>query len=194
MDAFVFFAVLAAAACHAGWNALLKLKLEPLVTVSLISAACGIVVLPFAFLIDLPEVAAWPYLGASVLLHLAYYLALAEAFRFGDLTQVYPIARGTAPLLTALGTTFWIGERHTLGWLGVIFSLPASWRSIRRDTAASAFHGRSGVRLLTSITIAGYTRRWAGCPHWSIPCPVYCLAVPADGIVMAAFGLICRRR
>ena len=79
MDAFVFFAVLAAAAFHAGWNALLKVKLEPLTTVSLISAACGVVVLPVAFFVDLPELGAWPYLGMSLALHLVYYIALAEA-------------------------------------------------------------------------------------------------------------------
>jgi drug/metabolite transporter (DMT)-like permease len=196
MDAFVFFAVLAAAACHAGWNALLKLKLEPLVTVSLICAACGIVVLPFAFLIDLPEIAAWPYLGASVLLHLAYYLALAEAFRFGDLTQVYPIARGTAPLLTALGTTFWIGEPlGTLGWLGVILLAAGIMAlSIRpRHRSLDAFHGRSvAFALLTSITIAGYTLvDGLGARIGPSPAPYIVWLFLLDGIVMAAFGLIC---
>ena len=80
MDTHVFFAVLAAAAFHAGWNALLKVKLEPLTTVSLISAACGLVALPFALLVDMPELAAWPFIGMSLALHLVYYIALAEAY------------------------------------------------------------------------------------------------------------------
>src|SRR5690606_17116252 len=121
MDAFVFFAVLTAAAFHAGWNALLKVKLEPLTTISLISTACGLVVLPLAFFVSLPELATWPFIGMSLALHLVYYVALAEAYRFGDLSQVYPIARGTAPLITAVGGVLWLGEPlGWTGWLGVI--------------------------------------------------------------------------
>jgi len=85
MDLFVFLAVLTAAACHAGWNALLKLKVEPIVATSLVAAASGLVAVPFAFLAGLPSPAAWPYVLASVAIHIVYYLALAQAYRFGDL-------------------------------------------------------------------------------------------------------------
>jgi hypothetical protein len=54
MDLVVFVAVLGAAACHAGWNALLKLRLEPLLAISLISIACGIVTMPLLGLVALP--------------------------------------------------------------------------------------------------------------------------------------------
>ncbi len=160
MDAFVFFAVLAAAAFHAGWNALLKVKLEPLTTVSLISAACGVVVLPVAFFVDLTELGAWPYLGMSLALHLVYYIALAEAYRFGDLSQVYPIARGSAPLMTALGASFWLGEPLGLtGWLGVILLgtgiIALSLRP--RGSKLQAFQGRSvAFALLTALSIFQY--------------------------------------
>src|SRR5688572_24302772 len=102
MDVFVFTAVLAAAAFHAGWNALLKLNLEPYASTTLVAAASGVVALPFAIIVGLPSPAAWPYILASVAIHIVYYLSLAQAYRFGDLGQVYPIARGTAPLMTAI--------------------------------------------------------------------------------------------
>src|SRR5262245_44817108 len=102
MDLLVFVAVLAAAACHAGWNALLKLHLEPIVSTVLVATASGLIALPLVLALDLPSAAAWPYVLASVVIHVGYFLALAEAYRHGDLGQVYPIARGTAPLVTAL--------------------------------------------------------------------------------------------
>src|SRR5262245_57292575 len=105
MDPFVFVAVLIAAACHAGWNAILKINVEPLIATTLVAVASGLVVVPFAFFVDLPDMTAWPCLVASVVIHIGYYLALAEAYRHGDLGQVYPIARGTAPLLTAVLAT-----------------------------------------------------------------------------------------
>src|SRR5262249_29702333 len=121
MDLFVFLAVLAAAAFHAGWNALLKLNLEPMVATSLVAAASGIVAVPFAVVVGLPSAAAWPYVLASVAIHIVYYVALAQAYRFGDLGQVYPIARGAAPLMTAILATLWLDEGlGSYGWAGVI--------------------------------------------------------------------------
>src|SRR6266446_6563909 len=83
MDPVVFAAVLVAAACHAGWNAVIKFGLDPFSTMAL---------------------------------HLAYFIGLTEAYRTGDMGQVYPIARGTAPLLTALASYLLLGE--DLGILG----------------------------------------------------------------------------
>jgi len=195
MDAFVFFAVLAAAAFHAGWNALLKVKLEPLTTVSLISAACGAVVLPVAFFVELPEFGAWPYIGMSLALHLVYYIALAEAYRFGDLSQVYPIARGSAPLMTALGAAFWLGEPLGLiGWLGVILLgsgiIALSLR--RRGSELQTFQGRSvGFALLTALTIAAYTIvDGTGARIGPSPAPYIVWLFLLDGLMMFIFGMV----
>jgi drug/metabolite transporter (DMT)-like permease len=160
MDLFVFLAVLTAAACHAGWNALLKLKVEPIVATSLVAAASGLVAVPFAFLAGLPSPTAWPYVLASVAIHIVYYLALAQAYRFGDLGQVYPIARGTAPLLTAILATVWLGEGlGSYGWVGVIvLAVGILLLAVRGRRALEQFDARSvGFALLTSLTITAYT-------------------------------------
>ena len=160
MDLFVFLAVLAAAACHAGWNALLKLKVEPIVATSLVAAASGVVAVPFAPLTGLPIAAAWPYILASVAIHIVYYQALAQAYRFGDLGQVYPIARGTAPLMTAVLATVWLGEGlGSHGWIGVtVLSAGILLLAIRGGRAYERFDVRSvGFALLTSLTITAYT-------------------------------------
>src|SRR5262249_53249998 len=121
MDSFVFAAVLFAAAAHAGWNATIKRGLDPLVITVLIAIGAGMVALPLLPVVGLPGGAAWPWVIASVLIHLGYFAGLIEAYRTGDMSQVYPIARGSAPLLTATISTTWLGERLGLvGWVGLI--------------------------------------------------------------------------
>jgi drug/metabolite transporter (DMT)-like permease len=160
MDLFVFLAVLTAAACHAGWNALLKLKVEPIVATSMVAAASGLIAVPFAVLAGLPSLASWPYVLASVAIHIVYYLTLAQAYRFGDLGQVYPIARGTAPLMTAILATVWLGEGLGIyGWLGVVvLAAGILLLAVRGGRALEQFDARSiGFALLTSLTITSYT-------------------------------------
>jgi len=160
MDLYVFLAVLAAAACHAGWNTLLKLELEPIVATSLVAAASGAIVVPLALVVGVPAAASWPYIIASVIIHIAYYLALAQAYRHGDLGQVYPIARGSAPLMTAILATLWLGETlGPYGWAGVgVLAAGILLLAIRGGRALQRFDARSvGFALLTSVTITAYT-------------------------------------
>src|SRR5918999_2955974 len=97
----VFLAVLAAAALHAGWNAFLKVKLEPFLAMTLITGAGGLAGVPLLIAFGFPRIEAFPWLIASVVIHLGYYFALTEAYRRADMGQIYPIARGGAPLMTA---------------------------------------------------------------------------------------------
>src|SRR5437588_10013567 len=99
MDPFVFAAVLFAAACHAGWNAAVKKGLEPVATTVLISIGAAVVAGPLMPFVGLPAPAAWPWVIASVAIHLFYFAGLIESYQAGDMGQVYPIARGSAPLL-----------------------------------------------------------------------------------------------
>jgi drug/metabolite transporter (DMT)-like permease len=193
MDAVVFVAVLAAAACHAAWNALLKLRLEPLLALSLISIACAVVSLPLLALVPTPPAAAWPYIAASLLLHLVYYVALGEAYRHGDLSLVYPLARGSAPLLTAGVATVWLGEQlGPIGWAGVgTLAAAVLMLSLRGGRDPAAFAGRTvGFALLTAASISVYTvvdgtgARVAG----SAPSYIVWLLV-LDGLMMLLFGL-----
>ena len=94
----VFAAVLAAAALHAGWNSFLKVKLEPFLAMTLITGAGGLVGVPLLIAFGFPRLEAWPWLMASVVIHLGYYFALSEAYRRADMGQIYPIARGALGL------------------------------------------------------------------------------------------------
>lgn len=160
MELNVFLAVLVAAACHAGWNALLKLDVEPLVATTLLAIASGLVALPVVVALGVPPVAAWPYLAGSVCIHTAYYFALAQAYRHGDLGQVYPIARGSAPLMTSLLAGVLLGERLSpIAWMGVVvLACGILLLALRGGRAMKRFDGKSvGFALLTSLTITLYT-------------------------------------
>ncbi|HEY8273237.1 MAG TPA: EamA family transporter [Pseudolabrys sp.] len=160
METFVFLAVLFAAVCHAGWNALIKVGLDPLSTTTLISVGSGIVALVFAPLVGMPASAAWPWLLASVVIHLVYFASLIESYRTGDLGQVYPIARGSAPLMTAAVTSIFVGEKlGALGWTG-IFVLVAGvlLLSARGGRHLAEIDRRAiGFALFTALTICAYS-------------------------------------
>ena len=115
-------AVLFAAACHAGWNASIKRTLDPLATTVLIALGAGAGRAAVrAVRRHGPAPASWPWLIASIVIHLFYFAGLIESYRAGDLGQVYPIARGAAPLMTATVTTLFVGERLGLyGWGGIV--------------------------------------------------------------------------
>jgi drug/metabolite transporter (DMT)-like permease len=160
MDWFVFFAVLFAAACHAGWNASIKKTLDPLATTVLITLGAGAVALVFVPLAGIPAPASWPWLIASIVIHLFYFGGLIESYRAGDLGQVYPIARGSAPLMTAAVTTFYIGERLGLtGWGGIVLlAAGVLLISLRGGRDIATLDRRAvGYALFTAVTICVYS-------------------------------------
>ena len=160
MENFVFLAVLFAALCHAGWNALIKIGLDPLSTTTLISIGSGVVALVLLPLVGVPARAAWPWLIASAVIHLFYFAALLEAYRTGDLGQVYPIARGSAPLLTATATTLFVGEKLSLiGWAGIAaLAVGVLLLSARGGRDLVKVDRRAiGFALMTALTICAYS-------------------------------------
>ena len=160
MENFVFLAVLFAAACHAGWNALIKVGLDPLSTTTLISLGAGLVALVLVPLVGVPASAAWPWLIASVIVHLCYFASLIESYRTGDLGQVYPIARGSAPLMTAAATTVFIGEKLSLiGWTGILLLVAGVLLLSARGGRELAEVDRRaiGFALFTALTICAYS-------------------------------------
>src|SRR3954454_2929490 len=160
MDPFVFAAVLFAALCHASWNTLLKIRLDPFAANALITVASGLIALaalPFA---GIPPVVSWPWVVGSIILHLAYYYGLTEAYRTGDLSQVYPIARGAAPLMTAVVSTTVLEEDIGLyGWIGILALVSGVFLlSIRGGRDLSRIDRRAvGFAFFTAMTICGYS-------------------------------------
>ena len=95
----VFLAVLLAAALHAGWNALIKTGVSKQASMLILSFGHALISLAIVPFFAFPPAGVWPWLLASGLIHTAYQLFLAYAYEQGDLSRVYPIARGAAPML-----------------------------------------------------------------------------------------------
>lgn len=111
MSLTVFFAVLAAALLHASWNALLKLGESKLTGMMILSSLQGLMGLFVALSLPTPGAEVWPWLLASGLLHSSYKAFLTFAYEQGDLSRVYPIARGAAPMIVLAVTLAFLGEQ-----------------------------------------------------------------------------------
>jgi len=149
--------VLLGALLHASWNALVKSSSDKdldMAVIHLIGSFLGIPLVAFA---GWPVPAAWPYIAASVVIHIGYYLALTGAYRHGELGLTYPLMRGVAPLLVALSATFTLGETLSpLAWAGV---LGISCGVLVLGLTAHAFTVPKavGFALANAVIIAIYT-------------------------------------
>jgi drug/metabolite transporter (DMT)-like permease len=174
MAAFVFAAVLLAAAFHAGWNAAIKYRLDPLVAtvpISLGATAIAVVLVP---LTGFPALPSWPFVIASIIVHLGYFAFLIESYRAGDMSQVYPLARGAAPLITASLSPLIVGEAVAdLALIGIaILAAGVTLLSLRGGRKVTRINVRAiGFALLTALMICTYSlvdgmgARLAGTPH-----------------------------
>jgi drug/metabolite transporter (DMT)-like permease len=154
----VTLAVLAAALAHATWNAMIKSSKDVQLDMTLVIFFAGLATLPLLPFVEAPAPAVWPYIGASMAIHIAYYVALVGAYRAGDLSHGYPIMRGLAPLLVSLSALAWLGEAPTpMVWLGVLLIcggvLSLGFAGFRwRESRVSL-----GWALANAVIIAAYT-------------------------------------
>ncbi|MDX3328568.1 DMT family transporter [Streptomyces sp. ME02-6979-3A] len=161
MTPLVAAAVLAAAITHASWNAIAHAIRDQLLSFTLISGGGALIGLVLACFAPLPASGARPYLLVSAALHVAYMLLLMRSFTLGDFGQMYPIARGTAPLVVTVLAAVFVGER------------PDGWATAGVAVASAGLVGLAlwGIRgsgkrphwpailaaLATGLAIAGYT-------------------------------------
>ena len=170
MEPTVFVLVAGSAVLHVAWNVLLKTAGEPFRAATIGMSTAGAIIIPAAivgwFAIGRPSIPPQAIaLGiASGVLEAAYFVFLAAAYRRGDLSVVYPIARGTAPLLAVAVGIFILGERlGPEGLVGVGFlligllMLQRPWRYFRRSVDGGGWDPAVGFALLTGVMIAAYS-------------------------------------
>lgn len=174
MDPVTFTAVIAAAAMHAGWNAVVKVRLDPLLAMVLITGSSALLAAPALPVTGWPVRESWPWLAASVALHLGYYIALTEGYRRAEMSQIYPLARGGAPMLTTLIGISFFGETLAPAQIAAIVILGLGIMMIslasRRpghgyDWTAIGFAGASAVLICGYTLVDGHGARAAGSPH-----------------------------
>lgn len=187
-------AVLAAAAMHAGWNALVKSGADKLAEITLVTGAAALAAAAVLPLLPLPAPESRPYLAASVAIHTVYFALVGLAYRAGDLSFAYPLMRGTAPLATAALAVLVLGDAlSATGWAGVAL-LSAGVIALTRDgwRAAGPPQGRTlAFALANAAVIVAYTLvdgagvRLAG-SAWSYVAWMFALqALPLAAVMLA---------
>jgi drug/metabolite transporter (DMT)-like permease len=193
MSVVVFASVLLAAALHASWNALIKSSENKALTTIMVAAsatAFAAVAIPF---LPLPDRSSWPFLAASVVVHIVYFALVAAAYRVADMAQTYPLMRGTAPFLVALVSVVWLGEMLPFGaWagialicFGIVVMVADSWRG---DISGIV------LALLNATVIATYTLiDGAGTQLSGSPSAYACWVFMLNGLPLLGWVLVRNR-
>lgn len=153
------FAVLFGALLHACWNALIRGSTDRTLDTVLVVVAAALIAaaaLPFT---PLPASASWPFLIASGLIHVVYFMLVALSYRHGELSFAYPIMRGSAPVVSAIAAAVLLAESpSTGGWLGVLLISGGVMLLAGDSWRRGVFQGRAAVfALATAATIVIYT-------------------------------------
>lgn len=155
IETHVFLAVLFAALLHAGWNSVIKSGLDhfsSVVLMAVVQAAIAIPVLPF---VAQPDVAAWGWVVAASALHFGYKLFLVQAYAHADLSQAYPLARGTAPLVVTVFSVLVLGVAFS--GTNLIAILMISFGILLMALKGSSQGRMPGKALFYVIGTAGFT-------------------------------------
>jgi drug/metabolite transporter (DMT)-like permease len=196
LDLDIMLLVLAAAVIHATWSALVKASGEHFLTLMIIICTGSLMAAMVLPVLSFPPRAAWPYLAAAFFLHQGYYLFMLLSYRVGDLNQVYPLARGIAPLVVAGLAAVFAGEvpngggvvgigAVSVGIAGLAFSggLPRG-----RAVAPIAMAAATGLCLGTFTVVDGIGVRLSATP-WDFIAWLLFL----NGLPMAMVALSLRR-
>ncbi len=155
MQTHVFAAILFAALLHAGWNSIIKLALDlraSVLLLAIVQATAAILILPF---VHQPAYPAWGWIVVAALLHSGYNIFLVEAYSRVDLSQAYPLARGTAPLLVTIFSISVLGENlNTLALAGIGLISFGIFLMALRGGHLGRIHGKA---LFFVIGTAGFT-------------------------------------
>ncbi|ARB25817.1 EamA family transporter [Pseudomonas tolaasii] len=190
----IFAIILLGALLHATWNAVVKGGGDKLLTTCMITSVAALIALAVIPFLERPAPQSWPFIGASVVFQVLYFVLVASTYRIADMSQTYPIMRGTAPLLVAMVSVLLLSETlSAFAWLGIaVISL-----GILSMAVAPSVGRKNGLMLalINACVIAGYTLidglgvRKSGAPV------AYTLWIfLLTGLPLAAWALATRRR
>ena len=188
----VTLAVLGAALLHASWNALVKSSKDKQLDTVGLSAAAGLISLALIPWLDIPARESWLWLAASAAVHVLYFVFLAGAYRFGELSYTYPIMRGGGPMIVALAGALVLGELLPLkDWAGVglICAGILAFASGAHDRRATMFAVANATVIAAYTLIDAKGARSSGAP---VSYTLWFFA--ANGVVITAMGYARRGR
>ena len=183
----VTLAVLGAALLHATWNVLVKAGGDKELETVNIAVGSGLLALVAALFLPAPARASWPWVAGSAAVHILYFMFLAGAYRWGELSYTYPVMRGGGPMIVAIVGAAALGEvlplHETLGVLLICAGILA-FASGRHDRRATAFALANAVVIAAYTLIDGQGARASGAPAsytmWFFT---------ANGVVIFAYGV-----
>ena len=158
MTVMVFSLVLLAAALHAIWNAVIKGTGDKTIAIGLVALGHMVLGLIGAAFFPLPDIKVIPFILVSTIIHWGYYYSLTTAYKFGDLSLIYPIARGISPIIVTVFAFFWINERLSWGEMGGVLLISSGilflgLRSLSNEKSIPALV----FALTTGVLIAAYS-------------------------------------
>jgi drug/metabolite transporter (DMT)-like permease len=155
---------LMAAVLHALFGALQKGRHDPWLSRAAIDACYGVIALPFVlFVVPFPEPHMWPIFAGAVVIHIIYKVLQAMTYSRGAFTVVYPVVRGTGPIVTVLAAGVVFGETFTLGQWGGLMLLSggilglAGWNYLRLTEGRETLGPALGFAVATGVLVAAYT-------------------------------------
>ncbi|WP_170572536.1 EamA family transporter [Ruegeria atlantica] len=156
MTLFVIVIILTAALLHAVWNAIVKTAADRTTTLGLVALGHVIPASVMVMLLPLPSAESFIYILLSTVVHFGYYFMLGKAYQHGDLSVVYPIARGIVPALVSLWAMLLVGEVLPLqAWGGIaLIALGiqlSSWKALRSGVGRAALGFAVGTGFCISV-------------------------------------------
>ena len=154
---FIFILILVSALCHAVWSAIIKSSKNPLSLMGITSILEVTIFLPLTFTVPFPTLEVWYFLIATVIIHVFYRLNVIYSYRYGDLSYIYPISRGSSCLFVAIiSILFLSSDISVAGFVGILIVCIGLFLISYSKNLSFNFRGFS-LAISTAILITAYT-------------------------------------
>ena len=154
---FIFILILISALCHAVWSAIIKSSKNPLSLMGITSVLEVTIFLPLTFTVPFPTLEVWYFLIATVIIHVFYRLNVIYSYRYGDLSYIYPISRGSSCLFVAIiSILFLSSDISVAGFVGILIVCIGLFLISYSKNLSFNFRGFA-LAISTAILITAYT-------------------------------------
>ena len=154
---FIFILILVSALCHAVWSAIIKSSKNPLSLMGITSVLEVTIFLPLTFTVPFPSLEAWYFLIATVIIHVIYRLNVIYSYRYGDLSYIYPISRGSSCLFVAIISILFLSSDISVsGFIGILIVCIGLFLISYSKNLSFNFRGFA-LAISTAILITAYT-------------------------------------
>ena len=154
---FIFILILVSALCHAVWSAIIKSSKNPLSLMGITSVLEVTIFLPLTFTVPFPTLEVWYFLIATVIIHVIYRLNVIYSYRYGDLSYIYPISRGSSCLFVAIISILFLSSDISVsGFIGILIVCIGLFLISYSKNLSFNFRGFA-LAISTAILITAYT-------------------------------------